>query len=152
MKKYFFSLALLFSISNVFAQDSLKANLVTSKIEKSDIFPPSSQDLMKLNIFDFCKAVGVPADYNKRYEAIILPLCDAGKMMFDKKSNPYVSERKPFLAVDTMKIDGRSIDCYLYIGTGPQNETLKRNILANRHLLVKGKLSLQNAKKWKVVK
>ena len=102
-----------------------------------------------MNIFNFCKAVGIPSDYNKRYEAIILPLCDAGKILFDKKSNPYVSGTS---IADTMNIGGRSFDCYLYIGTGPQNETLKRNILANRKLIVHGKVSAQNAKKWKVVK
>ena len=62
MKRVFFLAALLFGIATTQAQDSSKV--------------VSDADLMKMDIFHFCKAVGVPAEYNKRYEAIILPLCD----------------------------------------------------------------------------
>ncbi len=133
MKKILFSFALLFSFVSVFAQNNTETGLIYSDAE-----------LMKMDISDFCKAVGISTDYNKRYEAIILPLCDAGKMLFfDKESS---------LALDTMKIEGRPRNCYVYSGTGLQNEILKRNILANRQLIVKGRLSLERARKWKVIK
>jgi hypothetical protein len=134
MKKLFFLTLIILSIKTSFSQ------------ENTGVITDST--LMEMNIFDFCKALGIPSEYNKRYEAIILPLCDAGKFLFDKKSNPYVSKQES-LPID---INGRSLDCYLYIGTGQQNETLKRNILANKHLIIKGEVSLQNAKKWKIVK
>lgn len=108
----------------------------------------SDDSLMKLNIIKFCDALGIPSEYNVRYKNIILPLCDAGVIVIDPKTNPYTNG-------STLNLDlgnGRTDLCYMYIGTAQQNEILKRNILANRNLLVKGKVTNQTAKRWKVVK
>lgn len=103
---------------------------------------PSDSALMKMDIFEFCKTLGIPSEYNKRCSEIILPLCEAGKIIIPANTNPYYGQVS---SVD----EG---DCYWYIGTGYQNGILKRNILANKNLITNGKLTPENAKKWKIVK
>jgi len=103
--------------------------------------------LVKMSIVKFCNELGIPSQYNKRYEAIILPLCDAGIHLFNAENNIYCK------GVNEKNItNGRSEICYCYVGNSIQNEILKRNILANRQLIKNGFLSVQDAKKWKIVK
>ena len=109
-----------------------------------------SQTKKAADIKSVCKELGINPDYNKRYEDIILPLCDANKYLFDKTTNPYVSGENANDIIDTK--NGRKNICYWYIGTSQQNEILIRNLYKNRELIKKGKLTAANAKKWVVVK
>lgn len=120
---------------------------------------PTDDEIRKMNIFDACKALGVNPDYNKRYENIILPLCEAGVIMFPASSNPYGEMTyDSFDPVSGRPIykheDGRVVymDCYYYVGTGAQNATLIRNMVANKHLIKDGKLVAGATKKWRVSK
>ena len=126
-------LAALFIYSHSFAQTS-NASVI------------SDDSLAKLDIFQVCKALGIPSEYNKRYEAIILPLCDVGVHLFDAKTNPNCE------GSESLDMYGRLGICYCYVGNSFQNKILIRNLIANRDLLTDGKLTIQNAKHWKVVK
>jgi hypothetical protein len=144
MKKFMLSLIAFAFVAIATAQvtdSTATAAVVNTTTEVSD------DSLLKLNIYKFCDALGIPSSYNARYENIILTLCDAGVIIIKPETNPYVDGKPLGLKFD----DGRTDMCYMYIGTGPQNEILKRNILKNRNLFVNGKLPAANAKKWQVV-
>lgn len=115
---------------------------------------PTDEDILKMNIFDACKALGVNPIYNKRYDDIIMPLCIAGVVMFPASSNPYSDPATDgsTRAVITEYSGPEYADCFWYVGTGPQNGTLIRNMVANKHLIKNGKLVPGAAKRWKVVK
>ena len=106
-------------------------------------------DILKMNIFEACKTLGVNPEYNKRYENIVLPLCDAGIVLFDGSMNPYVDGSDEGHLKEGL---GDRWNCYSYIGTGPQNQKLIRNLVANKHLIENGTIAEANAKKWKIVK
>ncbi len=134
---------------------STDGGLDTTKV----VSVPTDDEIRKMNIFDACKALGVNPEYNKRYDDIILPLCEAGVIMFPASSNPYGEAiYDSFDPVSGRPIykheDGRVLymDCYYYVGTGAQNATLIRNMVVNKHLIKDGKLVAGAAKRWKVVK
>jgi hypothetical protein len=81
------------------------------------------------------QSVGSPSGYDARYEAVILPLCRAGINLFTECN---FSKDSPEY-------------CYCYSGTEEQNHKLKRNIVKNRNLFVKGKIPEENLKKWVIV-
>ncbi len=113
---------------------AFSANVVKAQI--------SADSLEKMNIFQVCKAIGISGVYADRYYEVIVPLCEAGIMLFDAKSNQYA---------DADEVKNNVHSCYWYVGSGPQNEKLARNLLANRELFQNGKLIPGAAKKWKIV-
>jgi hypothetical protein len=137
MKKVIFFLGVLLTVSTISAQvsknDSLTENIVTN------------DSLQKMSLKQVCAVLGVNYDYNNRYERIILPLCKVGIVLFDKNSNPYTKDLPVAVGVENS-------NWYYYIGTSKQNESLKRNLIANRNLIINGTLSLSNARRWQVVK
>ncbi len=137
-----------FVITNVRAQQNNSSkDPGVSNVNTAIVTPPDSI-LMKMNIIEFCQALKIPSEYNKRYESIILPLCEAGVYLFTAENNKYCRG----IDKNTMMGEKHQI-CYCYVGNSIQNELLKRNILANRQLIGKtGILSTVHAKKWKVVK
>ncbi len=153
--------------SSVEAQTSININELQAQVENVDVVldttkivsAPTDDEIRKMSIFDACKALGVNPDYNTRYRTIIIPLCEAGVIMFPASSNPYgemtYDSIDPVSGRPTYKQeDGRVIyvDCYYYVGTGPQNATLIRNMVANKHLIKNGKLVPGAAAKWRVSK
>lgn len=149
------------SSSNTTSQVSTAVEASTTPTAERTV--PTDEEIRKMDIWQACKALGVSPDYNKRYEHIILPLCEAGVIMFDASSNRYADESDEkemgvldptsgrYIAKDQ---SGKTIylDCYYYTGTGAQNATLIRNMVANKHLIKNGKLVPGAAAKWKVVK
>ncbi len=107
----------------------------------------SEEELLQMSIFELCEALEIPAEYNARYQAIILPLCEEKVILFDGSLNPYVIDD----AADLDLIDKLELSCYFYIGTAEQNAKLVRNIVKNRHLFKDGKLTDTAAKKWVIV-
>ena len=95
------------------------------------------------NISQACAEVQMSCTYNARYDLIDLTFKATGKVMFDKASNPYTKDMKNEVPSELPRY---------YIGTLEQNARLARNILANKHLFVDGKLSLTVAKRWRFVK
>ena len=91
-----------------------------------------------------CKAVNMDCSYISRYGLIDLVYDATGKVMFDKASNPYTRNRAEDAEI------AKTLTHY-YIGTTEQNAKLARNIMANKHLFVNGKLTKAAAKKWKFV-
>lgn len=100
----------------------------------------SDKEFLKMNISDVCKSFGVPGDYNSRYVFIIIPLCERGVVIFDKDPSYYTDNNREY-----------NRKCYFYIGTREQNKKLVRNIVKNKHLIKKGRLVPDAAKKWVVV-
>lgn len=128
--------------------DTLEAQVVyiTSDTVVTD------DEILQMNIFDACRALGVNPDYDARYEHIIIPLCEQGVIMFP--ASVELLRLKDELKDSSVKRDENAppIECLEYGGNGPQNATLIRNLVANKHLLKDGKLVPGAAKKWKVVK
>ncbi len=105
----------------------------------------SEEELLQMSIFELCEALDLPAEYNARYQEIILPLCSQGVIIFDGSLNPYVTED------NYMDIQEYELSCYKYVGTAEQNAKLVRNIVKNRHLFKDGKLTDTADKKWVIV-
>lgn len=101
----------------------------------------SEKALSNMSLADVCKKLGIDPCYNSRYGIIILPLCNAGIELFKIESNPYARNTK----------HPEIYKCYCYIGTREQNETLKRNLIANRHLLENGEIPPTNLRLWKII-
>jgi len=131
-----------------------QAIVVNESLPDPTPIAPTDDEIRAMNIFDACKALGVSPVYNERYDAIIMPLCAAGVIMFPASSNPYSDPKSDGAtrALITEYNGPEYADCYWYVGTGPQNATLIRNMVANKHLIKNGKLVPGAAKKWKVVK
>ncbi len=153
-----------FLATSVQAQALADTNGMQAQVENSNdgvvsdtakvVTAPTDDEIRKMNIFDACKALGVSPVYNERYDAIIMPLCAAGVIMFPASSNPYSDPKSDGAtrALITEYNGPEYADCYWYVGTGAQNATLIRNMVANKHLIKNGKLVPGAAKKWKVVK
>ncbi len=89
------------------------------------------------NIDNVCVVVQMDCSYTSRYDLIDLVYDATGKVMFNKESNPYTRGAKEDAEVIRMLKRPR-----YYIGTAEQNAKLARNIMANEHLFVKGKLTV----------
>lgn len=139
-KAFLSFLSLLFIVVTVSAQES--KNDFLKKNAKTNIV--SNDSLKRMSLKQVCGSLGINYDYNSRYEKIILPLCKAGIILFDKDSNPYVKN-------ESIGKDLKA-NWYFYVGTPSQNEKLKRNLIANRSLINNGTISIKDSKKWKVVK
>lgn len=105
----------------------------------------SNKELLEMNIFELCEALGIPEKYNDRYGAIILPLCEEGVILFDGTLNPYVTEE------NNEEIEELGLSCYKYVGSSKQNLKLIRNIVHNRHLFENGRLKPNAASQWQIV-
>ncbi len=141
--KNLFLIAALFLASNfIFAQEKRKFTPVTEAEQESlkkkikDV-PETDNELLTFDIIRFCNYFEIPSDFNSRYEAIVVPLCNAKIYLFDSTTN--------------LNCAGES-NCYCYVGSDKQNMIFKKNILANRNLLQNGHLAAEDAKRWKVIK
>ena len=105
----------------------------------------SNKELLEMNIFELCEALGIPGKYNDRYDAVILPLCEEGVVLFDGSLNPYVTEE------NSKEIEELGLSCYKYVGSSKQNLKLIRNIVHNRHLFENGRLKPNAASQWQIV-
>lgn len=105
----------------------------------------SNKELLEMNIFELCEALGIPGKYNDRYDAVILPLCEEGVVLFDGSLNPYITEE------NIEEIEELGLSCYKYVGSSKQNLKLVRNIVHNRHLFENGRLKLNAASQWQIV-
>lgn len=104
----------------------------------------SDKELLQMNIFELCEALDLPAEYNARYQEIILPLCEQGIIIFDGSLNPYVTED------NYLDIQEYGLSCYKYVGTAEQNAKLIRNLVHNRHLIKNGRLA-EDLRTWEIV-
>lgn len=121
--------------------------VTVSDTVKTETVVATNEEILKMNIFDACKALGLSPEYSDRYDLIILPLCRSGVILFPSAE---VNELK-----EDLQRNGRDVtylECLGYGGSGAENAKLIRNLVANRHLIVNGKLVSGAAKKWKVVK
>ena len=121
------------------------------KVSETEIEDGSLEKMSLKQVMEF---IGIPSDYSSRYE-MILSLYDNGKKLFDESSNPYITDnehKKDILVEDPDTHKKRSEEAYIYIGNPEQNDILKRNIIKNRHLFIKGTLSFENIKEWVLVK
>lgn len=91
--------------------------------------------LLKMSIVEVLDTLEIPSSYQQRYE-LLKSLCQEGVIIFDGSLNPYVDELP------------NEYSCYYYIGTAKQNAKLVRNIVANRHLFVEGRLVEDAGKHW----
>ncbi len=120
---------------------------IVSDTAKTEAVIATNEEILKMNIFDACKALGLSPEYSDRYDLIILPLCRSGVILFPSAE---VNELKEELQQNGR--DATYLECLGYGGSGAENAKLIRNLVANRHLIVNGKLVSGAAKKWKVVK
>lgn len=98
----------------------------------------SEKQLLKIQLREVCKELGINPSYTSRYDNIIIPLCENGITLFTGELNPYYySSYEPF-------------SCRWYIGTIKQNQKLKINLIKNRHLIEKGKLIPEAYENWAI--
>jgi len=90
--------------------------------------------LLQMSIVEVLDSLQIPSAYKQRHE-ILLSLCHEGVIIFDGTLNP----------------NGDDLPCYYYIGTAKQNAKFVRNIVANRHLFIDGRLRKDAREYWVIV-
>ena len=127
-----------------FPKDSIW-QYITTQFVSVTIVPKISEDsLRKMTLNQVCKILGVSTVDTVREKKIISKLYFAGVVIFDPASTPRE------IRAGISKSEEESA-CW-YFGTKSQKERLKRNLIANRSLIVGGTVPKKNIKKWKVVK
>jgi hypothetical protein len=94
--------------------------------------------LLQMSIVEVLDSLQIPSAYKQRHE-ILLSLCHEGVIIFDGTLNPYGDDLPS------------EYECYYYIGTAKQNAKFVRNIVANKHLFVEGRLRKDAGKNWVIV-